>query len=524
MVREVGRSTTTLTAEQNTSRLLLSSKHNLSTISARLRERINHLGMLRKQSLLRPTSIPIYICCEEGQLDALASRPLDGGARHSKYPREGQIVQAERSIVEHTLDSFRWVRGQELPLPMSLYLIGIFLPYRSHFNFFMSPPNLLRRLSLDSSHPESLHPCLRNACHLAACSALGGRWGDLEPYFSGRTRSYLNEALANPSSEHMTQYLRASTLMASYLLRARRLEETYMIITPTCYLAAACGLLCSHNPEVEDNYQPDRLLLPPPATEDEALDRIWLAHSIFITDHSLSVLTGIPGSFLCGNRWGPSMENAEGVYPWFKMPMVREELLSKIWQSDIHRNVATVYLFHRVNTAARSIYNNRAIVDETDLISIKSSIRSHDWSIPPLAVVINDHESKILFSHATLFGSSAILHSLYAGQDLKARSEMLRCVETLVGICKQLRGHEHLRSVHSSIVPMVHMMNAIRILAHELRRPEVQANAALATRHCHSIEILLDFLGSMTALHPAWSDSPEVLKETLNGAIDSLKV
>ncbi|KAF8304899.1 hypothetical protein DL93DRAFT_2102322 [Clavulina sp. PMI_390] len=159
------------------------------------------------------------------------------------------------------------------------------------------------------------------------------------------------------------------------------------------------------------------------------------------------------------------------------------------------------------------------MVGETDFTSLKSVIRFHDSRIPPVSDTIDNSDSNILFSHAALYGSSAILHSLFARDDVEARSEMLRSAQKLVEICRTVRGHEHLRSVQSSIVPMVHMMNAIRIFAHELRRLDVQEKIALANEYIHSIELLLDFLDTMTALYPAWTDSTKSLGEAVVASI-----
>ncbi|KAF8304900.1 hypothetical protein DL93DRAFT_413001 [Clavulina sp. PMI_390] len=312
-------SSCTLKSQLDNNKMLLSSKHNLSLILARLQERIHHLGELSTRPPITPTSIPMVISCEESQLDVLASKSLGHGRVFLEHPQEGETHEVRRLIVERTLDSFSWVRGQELPLSMSLYLIGIFLPYRSHFNFFIPLPYFLRCLSLPQSHPNSIHPSLRNACHLAACSILGGRWSQLEPHFAQITRQFLHAALVLPNPQQVIHFLWASSLMASYLARARRIEESYMVITPASYMALACGLLCTHNPEFEDNYNPRQFLLPPPVTEEEALHRIWLAHSVFTTDQSLSVLTGIPGCLMCNGRWRPSTEKAEIVYSWFKV-------------------------------------------------------------------------------------------------------------------------------------------------------------------------------------------------------------
>ncbi|KAF8310886.1 hypothetical protein DL93DRAFT_1566699 [Clavulina sp. PMI_390] len=505
------------------SKMLLSSKHNLSMISAGLRDRIDRLGTSHGQSPPPHSSIPIYICSEECKLDALASRPRSSKSSAVGFPREGDTYETERPIVERTLGSFDWVKGEELPLPMSLYLIGIFLPYRSHFNFCIPLPDFLNRLSIPASHPSSIHPCLRHACHLAACNILGGRWADIEPHFANLTRHFLNKALMLANPEHITHFLWASTLFACYLARARRVEESFAVITPASHLAMACGLLCTHNPESESGYAPNQFLLPPPVTEVEALNRIWLAHSVFITDQSLGVLTGCPGTFVCDERWRPSFEKEEMVYSWFKMKIARDEELSKVWQSDIHRNVSMAHLFRRVTAAAACISKNQVVDDETDPVSLKSFIHFHDSRIPRLSEGIGNSNPHVLFAHATLYGSSVVLHSLHAGESAQARAEMLRCSRALREICKELQGHRDARSVQSSLVPMVHMMNAIRIFAHELRRPDVQENATLSAEYCHSIEVLLDFLSDMTVLYPAWRDSPVLVKDVLTTAMESLK-
>ncbi|KAF8306833.1 hypothetical protein DL93DRAFT_164948 [Clavulina sp. PMI_390] len=223
--------------------------------------------------------------------------------------------------------------------------MGIFLPHRSHFNFFAPIPDFIRHLSLPTSHPNSLHPCLRHACHLAACSIIGGRWSDLEPYFAERTRYFLEEALMLASPEHITQFLWASVILASYFTRGRRIKESYAIISPAGHLAMACGLLSCHDSDIEPDYRQDQFLLPMPATEAEALERLWLAHSVFITDWSLNILTGCPGTFVCDERWIPSLDQAEITYPWFKLNMTSEEELSTIWRSDVHRNFSLMHLF-----------------------------------------------------------------------------------------------------------------------------------------------------------------------------------
>ncbi|KAF8311394.1 hypothetical protein DL93DRAFT_1484159 [Clavulina sp. PMI_390] len=298
----------------------------------------------------------------------------------------------------------------------------------------MPIPNFLHCLSLPPSHPASIHPCLRNACHLVACSIIGGRWAALEPYFAKRTRRFLDEALMLASRKHIAHFLWATVLLASYLARARRVEESYVLISSASHLLGAAGLSSTHNPEIEHDYIPDQFLLPAATTEAEALERGWLAQSVFMTDRALSVLTGYPGTFVSNMRWMPSMDEAEITYPWFKMPIVNQEELSKMWRSDEHRTTSITYLFDEVTALALSVHRNQSTKDAIDPSSIESFIRFHDTRIPPLDDAIKDSSPTVLLSHITLYGVSSMFFSLFAGMDAKARSEMLRCVHRLVEI------------------------------------------------------------------------------------------
>ncbi|KAF8306832.1 hypothetical protein DL93DRAFT_2171975 [Clavulina sp. PMI_390] len=397
---------------------------------------------------------------------------------------------------------------------MSLCLTGIFLPYRSHFNFFIPLLDFLPRLSLPPSHPRSIHPCLRDACHLAACSVLGGRWSHLEPYFAERTRHFLNAALMLVNLEHMTQFLWASVILASYFTRVRRVQESYAIISPASHLVAACGLLSTHDPGLEHGYRADQFLLPAPKTEVEALERIWLAQSVFITDRSLHMLIGYPGTFPCDKRCIPSLDKTEITYPSFKPKMTTEKELMKMWQSDVYRAASVMHLFSLVTTFAEFTHSGKTTRDQMDITLIQSFIQFHDATIPSFLGRANSSPSTVLLPHTTLYGGAAIFYSLFPRNDARARGEMIRFVEKLVEICKQVLEHTQPH--------FVHMMNAIRILAHELRNSDVQANPTLAAEYCHFIEILLEFIDDMMGFYPAWGDSTELVKGVINLALESL--
>ncbi|KAF8310555.1 hypothetical protein DL93DRAFT_2084339 [Clavulina sp. PMI_390] len=68
------------------------------------------------------------------------------------------------------------------------------------------------------------------------------------------------------------------------------------------------------------------------------------------------------------------------------------------------------------------------------------------------------------------------------------------------------------------------MMNATRILAHELRGSRAKGNVRLSAEYCSSIESLLDFLDAIAAIYPAWADTPTSLKDTLTNVASGLVV
>ncbi|KAF8306831.1 hypothetical protein DL93DRAFT_2178402 [Clavulina sp. PMI_390] len=210
-------------------------------------------------------------------------------------------------------------------------------------------------------------------------------------------------------------------------------------------------------------------------------------------------------------------------YQFSKIPMMNPEDLSKMWQSDELRSASITQLFIQVTEFSLSICTPEPTSNDPDPVSLKALIRFHEARIPPLSDAIDDWDPNILISHTTLYGSSAILHSLYAGQTVQARSEMLQSVYMLVDISRKLQARKGFRGSQAPLVLITHMMNAIRILTHEIRRADVLENPTLCVEHCNSMKALLDFVDDTTARYPAWRYSPDVVKGMIAFAMDSLK-
>lgn len=171
----------------------------------------------------------------------------------------------------------------------------------------MDVPRFLQLLALPPDDPDSLHPALLNSTYLAACCLAGGRLATFEPYFVQQTRLHLQQSLA--FADRLTHFLWASIILGSYLARVHRLRESYAVISSASRFALACGLDGSNDETAADNTDPDtgQYLLPPPKDYTEAIERIRLAHSIYLTDRSLAMLSGYPSAFVFNENWAHNL-------------------------------------------------------------------------------------------------------------------------------------------------------------------------------------------------------------------------
>ncbi|KAF8312236.1 hypothetical protein DL93DRAFT_2082351 [Clavulina sp. PMI_390] len=121
----------------------------------------------------------------------------------------------------------------------------------------------------------------------------------------------------------------------------------------------------------------------------------------------------------------------------------------------------------------------------------------------------------ILVAHATLYGSGIIVYSLRAGTDPEARGRMLQCVEALVDASEKVQAHRRIHPARVGLLSMVHMMNAVRIIIHELQIGNTHHDPNLSLHYCDAIEVLLDYVDNTISLYPAWADAPLPLRNRL---------
>ncbi|KAF8309910.1 hypothetical protein DL93DRAFT_1689534 [Clavulina sp. PMI_390] len=484
-------------------KLMLSSKHELLITSTRLRERIMDLGDPKTKIPTHSDTSLLSIYLWYKDREPVDRQPMESGGL------EGVI---ERRAVELHLKSFQWSIGEEVPLPMSRYLICLFLPHRFQNYFNMDLPYFLQCLSLPPSHPKAIHPCLLNACYLAACNIIGGPLAQLEPYFLERSRFFLNQALM--LADRIPHFLWASTLLGYYLAKNRRLEESFITVSAACRLMTACGLRTSVPPTV---------LLPPPANKAEGNDRIRLFDSLYMEDQWLSALFSFPTTLAYDEQseeWEPTSDEASPT-PSKTSKADKEQESSSIWRSNVHLRASVMQIFQQVHKLALTVSANGYFGHEDTYESLSAQVQCQNAKILSLSEkqAFNPH---LLLTHVTLLGSALILYSLRARDDVKAKDEMLSFATALVRICQELQKHQHLHSVQCSLSSMLHLMNAARIFGRELLGYEARENNRISTEYCYSIEYLLDIMDAVTARYPAWADAPKSIKATLTTALDTI--
>ncbi|KAF8312244.1 hypothetical protein DL93DRAFT_2082363 [Clavulina sp. PMI_390] len=501
-------------------RLTLTSAHNLSLASSRLLERVERIGKFREYILFDsrlnyPTS--------DG--DNGPDDPTESDRTPTYGPSEINIPAA----ITYALTADPSTEFDDIPLNLSRHLISLFLPYRRYYYFFLDTSRFLECVSLPPSHPESIHPCLLNACYLGASLLYGEAFSFLQPLFLKRTRYFLNQALM--WSDRLTHFLWASIILGCYFARLRRMGECFAVVSAATQLASACGLRPTQRPDggTADEVLPDEALLPPPKDAVEATDRIWLAYSIYVADQSLTTVTAFPATLRC-ESWSP----ASKLNLHFPQHLEAEVDLTKFRSSDEHLIALSMKIFEEAKKLARSTCEKGWKGHEdvygrlTDQISFRQatlpSIPSPVGLRPSEAAAIFNSSILVLLAHATMHGSGLIVYSLRAREDAGARQQMLKCVRGLVEVAAMVRAHKRLHPANAALISMVHMMNAVRILVHELQYSKARRNANLSIHYCDFIEGLLDFLDDALSKFPAWADGPISLKDKIAKAANAILI
>ncbi|KAF8311353.1 hypothetical protein DL93DRAFT_1477792 [Clavulina sp. PMI_390] len=289
-----------LEAEMTIHKLTLSSTYDISLASKRLLEKIGDLGDLSRprRPLYAAESVQLLTSLDsangEAQREGRGVLLLQGVS--AEEPESVQKVVAQELLL-HDLTKL-----EELPLSLSIQLISLFFPYRSYYFFQMDGDQFMSRIILPPSHPNSIHPCLLNACYLAACASNEGCLTEFKPYFVHRTRYFLQQALT--LADRTTHFLWGSLILSIFYVQEQRLVECVTVAATTARFALACGLNFPYESWKEDSAsQRKEFLLPRPENKAEMDDRIRLAHSIYVGCQVLAFLCGSSPPFSHHDGW-----------------------------------------------------------------------------------------------------------------------------------------------------------------------------------------------------------------------------
>ncbi|KAF8310879.1 hypothetical protein DL93DRAFT_2230036 [Clavulina sp. PMI_390] len=483
-------------------RATLPSTYNLALASEKLLQRTRRLGRM-------PSPRPQF---EMADSPSVTSDPAISEAQQqdAEALSAGDMIEdphAVQKFIVEELHSHDWTQMDELRPSLSLHLINLFLPHRSHYYFLKDVSWFKTCLTLPPSHPNSIHPCLLNACYLGACASNGGEFlTPFKPHFLRRTRHFLEHSLT--FADRITDFLWASIILAVFFARERRLVECLAAVEGLGRMALACGLdFPGHSVERYGSPYTINYLLPPPKDDAETDDRIRLIYSIYVGGQAYTLIYGYRPMISYDDVWPPPIlkEVAALGDQGSEASMSSREL----GRSALHFMVLVSNTFERAMKFARFVLANNSCDLEEEYLAIESQIRMqqaslpplHDLHKPPLSGVPDASSSDIALGHFELYGIGLILHSSWVTRRAESRAKMLECVQGLVDISTHVR---NLKQSHLSLLNIFHIVNAIRMIARELRASGMKGNAALSLGYCHSIELLLDFLDDVIITLPAW--------------------
>ncbi|KAF8309046.1 hypothetical protein DL93DRAFT_1797617 [Clavulina sp. PMI_390] len=494
-------------------KLTISATHDLFSLSKKLQERIRRFGTPPKLNELPHGPTPSW------QLTTLS----EWRRRSEKVLAEDVVLEnlsAIQTVAEEELHSLDLSNLEHLPFSLSIRLINLFLPFRYHYFFLTNISHFTCCLPLPPSDPDSIHPCLLNACYLAACACNRGGLSAFIPHFLDRTRHFLQQSLM--FADRITQFLWANIILGAFFGKERRILEAVTAAGALTRFTLACGLgLPGDSITGTKGSSTIESLLPPPKDQAESDDRVRFAHALYAAGQGLPHL-GQPAAWPFEDWWSPISQEAS-----FKNQDNITIPKEKYWRLEVYLSVLVTNTFERVKTFAQSVVANGHLGREEEYLSIETQIRVQHESFRPLydphryqtLQASSMFDVNVVVGYATLYGSGLVLHSLWANHTPESRAKMLECLQGLVDICTHTR---NCKRPHLGLMSAVHIINAVRLIAHELVRSKVKGNTSLSVSYCLTIESLLDFLDDTMLFFPAWVDVLLPLKDTLTAAATSL--
>ncbi|KDQ14615.1 hypothetical protein BOTBODRAFT_335658 [Botryobasidium botryosum FD-172 SS1] len=185
-----------------------------------------------------------------------------------------------------------WSTDEPPPSGLIDVLVNIFLENEHQQTHDPRPSDFY--LSLYDPNPDiGLHPALRNATFLWACSCDPNHLSRLEPLFLRRTIYYSNKSLA--LADRLLDFIEAQVLLAMYYLNGNRYLQGMRNLAATMAFAVACGLHALRPPTW--NPANSVSLLPPTLCRTELKRRIRVWWMIFTLNRLASAAGSVDSDF-----------------------------------------------------------------------------------------------------------------------------------------------------------------------------------------------------------------------------------
>lgn len=362
--------------------------------------------------------------------------------------------------------------------------------------------------------PMSLHPSLLNAIYAISCCFGGNLYHDERDYFVSEARRGLETSLQD--MERLTHSLWATVILSSYYTNAGRIPEAYAMISGSAKFALACGL--DGVTPLNRSSAPEFPLLLPPTSDAEARDRVCLSRAIYMTERSLSMLTGFPSVYRTAMKTRPDISTAvaipEGSYgeephdilsvrwisligfdvqpPDSHLDVIKDsyrELLDLV-HSDTSLTLKSMQIYERIERLAlqpKGCYSTQNVFSYNELTFLKlttkfaeslrtseaqEELRALEEILPifhkmlpslldnkyleqfEILSLVNPH---LVIAHTTYHGSMLLLYTVLSSvtKDARSRALQFEAARSLADVYSQLRGSQGIKRILSFILPMV---------------------------------------------------------------------
>ncbi|KAF8324899.1 uncharacterized protein EI90DRAFT_2220276 [Cantharellus anzutake] len=527
---------------------------------SQLEERVSNIsrevrGMLRKTAIFKHGLIQRLSGCE-GEVGnpprGFPGRPCiplypDSSVLNLPRPTSGtgcvtRIVLPEgygtvipRGVIDDKLQHFDTSLG--VPHDLSQHLIQVFLPFKSQFNFYIHIPRFLQCTHFPPTHPESVHPALLSAIHLAACSVGGGLMSSYEPVFLTHACSHLEQSLTH--ADRLIHFMWASVILGCYYMRGGRVAKAFNTISATVRFAVAAGLHGSARGDEAYRITPDsESLLAPPADAIESVERVNLWYALVLCETSISLCAGFPSS-----APGDNCASVEAMLSSYN-PMTHELLpspdlrayqsVNQVLEADLRTKSAVLL------EAAKNLVLGISLTPDGSLT--EGCRRRHGVLLKAYSILsqnlpdITDPRGlqpretvcyanpELVQAHLALHACAILLNNIQVSvhPDVSSRKNVVNAAHAMARIASHIRPTGSLLPIHGHLNSIWYFYMGCEVLIREIMHLRSRMSPSdMATAECNrSLLIILDVLLELVNYYPFWEYSIKKIPLLLSGVED----